>query len=210
MGVIDIVAISSSIGRKNDNRFQTLAEQYIIGDTWPFHLETKLAEAVISLLTQIGKKLDIVAINTGPGSYTSLRSGLAFLKGWYLSERARTGKEPFVIVGICGLVAMQAQALGQKVLQEERNSSGIGGQKRYWQLNESTKHPELIEKSATVPTESKLEPENVVIRTLPKQGSYVNIGKEEHRMGALVAREGIKSYTKRAQSNITTLMPIYE
>jgi len=210
LGVIDIVAVAaagSSTVAKEDKRIRKIAEEYRTGKTWPFHLETELADAVTTVIGKLNNKPEAVAINLGPGSYTSLRSGLAFLKGWYLAEKAKTGKEPFVIVGVNGLSAL-AQLAGFEVFQEERNN-------RYWRLIKSKKGDpaakvELIEKNATVPTESgQALSKNAAIRMLPKVSSYVNIGKRKYRMGEIIASAGIKSYTEKALQKQDTLKPIY-
>lgn len=83
-GTIDLVAVANNkIAYKISKR----------GRTWPFRIEAHLPLEVSKAVKKLGATPDIVAVNTGPGSYTSLRSGIAFVKGWYLGLKAAKHKQ---------------------------------------------------------------------------------------------------------------------
>ena len=65
--------------------------------------EEKLSDTIIPCYLKINKKLNIskklqsVIVTTGPGSYTSLRVGISFILGLYLSKNIKIAVFSFVI-----------------------------------------------------------------------------------------------------------------
>lgn len=190
IGVIDLTAVAAK-----EDRVELLAKEKRTSKSWPFHLENELSCALASLFDNLTSSPDLVAINLGPGSYTSLRSGLAFLKGWYLSKKEKIGKEPFKLIGLNGLEALE-EFSGQKALQEERN-------KRYWRISPSTRKTELVEKNAIASNK------DVLIRKSSSEDPYILIHGKKYGMSEIVARVAIKRYTNYAKIPVTKLIPIY-
>jgi hypothetical protein len=91
-GFVDAVAVADG---------ETIAKATQKEKGYPFRVEEHIAGAVKKLVKAQNGLPELVVINLGPGSYTSLRSGISFVKGWYLGLKTKGGgKEPFKIVGV--------------------------------------------------------------------------------------------------------------
>lgn len=103
-GNIDLIATavagSSTFAVDKNQSIKTVEKRFETAKAWPFRIEEHIATAVKKVLEKLGETPDLVIINLGPGSYTSLRSGIAFVNGWYQGLKKKNGKEPFELVGV--------------------------------------------------------------------------------------------------------------
>lgn len=165
-----------------------LYHSYITPKSYPIRIENILPKELKKITKKINKNPDLVVINLGPGSYTSLRAGLSFVNGWWMGS-----KEKFAVVGVNGLKAIEAIA-GKNTLtgQEERNN-------RVWTKEGIITREEWDKK----PSKTK------VFRALPKNSSVVIIGKQKIAMSEIIAYIGIRKYLKTKTHNPLNLKPIY-
>lgn len=195
---MNIVAIDTSLGAleiasyniqkpEEIQRFSDLPKPEYTRFTPARNRPVKIEDLLPEALERISKSVDLVAINLGPGSYTSLRTGLAFLAGWKLGGPTVS----FETVGINGLEALEQVSLKQAG-QEERNQ-------RIWTTSGVVERKEW----------DKIPKDKKVLRTLPKEDSYVIIDDKKIAMSSIIAYIGIRKYLKGETVDPSKLQPIY-
>jgi tRNA threonylcarbamoyladenosine biosynthesis protein TsaB len=195
-------------------------DEQIIGETiWQTHNHhsVELAPAVESLFTRsgiTGKDLRVLAFATGPGSFTSLRIGMAFVKGLSLALNLPVIGIPSLDITVAA-VPVQEVALAA-VLQAGRGRLAVG----WYRVKNSNwqKHGELVimtpgelEQSIKKPTLICGELNSEERKTLARRWKNIRLAEPAMsiRRPAYLAQLAWKRWLSMDVDDVVTLAPSY-
>jgi tRNA threonylcarbamoyladenosine biosynthesis protein TsaB len=195
-------------------------DEQIIGETiWQTHNHhsVELAPAVESLFTRsgiTGKDLRVLALATGPGSFTSLRIGMAFVKGLSLALNLPVIGIPSLDITVAA-VPVQEVALAA-VLQAGRGRLAVG----WYRVKNSNwqKHGELVimtpgelEQSIKKPTLICGELNSEERKTLARRWKNIRLAEPAMsiRRPAYLAQLAWKRWLSMDVDDVVTLAPSY-
>lgn len=195
-------------------------DEQIIGETiWQTHNHhsVELAPAVESLFTRsgiTGKDLRVLAVATGPGSFTSLRIGMAFVKGLSLALN-------LPVIGIPSLditvAAVPVQDIGlAAVLQAGRGRLAVGWYRvknNTWQKHREpvVMTPGELEQSIKKPTLICGELNSEERKTLARRWKNIRLAEPAMsiRRPAYLAQLAWKRWLSMDVDDVVTLAPSY-
>ena len=195
-------------------------DEQIIGETiWQTHNHhsVELAPAVESLFTRSGingKDLRVLAVATGPGSFTSLRIGMAFVKGLSLALNLPVIGIPSLDIAVAS-VPVQEIALAA-VLQAGRGRLAVG----WYRVKNNTwqKHgepvvmtPGELEQSIKKPTLICGELNSEERKTLARRWKNIRLAEPAMsiRRPAYLAQLAWKRWLSMDVDDVVTLAPSY-
>ncbi len=195
-------------------------DEQIIGETiWQTHNHhsVELAPAVESLFTRsgiTGKDLRVLAVATGPGSFTSLRIGMAFVKGLSLALNLPVIGIPSLDITVAA-VPVQDIALAA-VLQAGRGRLAVGWYRvknNNWQKHGEpvVMTPGELEQSIKKPTLICGELNSEERKTLARRWKNIRLAEPAMsiRRPAYLAQLAWKRWLSMDVDDVVTLAPSY-
>ncbi len=195
-------------------------DEQIIGETiWQTHNHhsVELAPAVESLFTRsgiTGKDLRVLAVATGPGSFTSLRIGMAFVKGLSLALNLPVIGIPSLDITVAA-VPVQDVALAA-VLQAGRGRLAVGWYRvknNVWQKHGEpvVMTPGELEQSIKKPTLICGEINSEERKTLARRWKNIRLAEPAMsiRRPAYLAQLAWKRWLSMDVDDVVTLAPSY-
>jgi tRNA threonylcarbamoyladenosine biosynthesis protein TsaB len=195
-------------------------DEQIIGETiWQTHNHhsVELAPAVESLFTRsgiTGKDLRVLAVATGPGSFTSLRIGMAFVKGLSLALNLPVIGIPSLDITVAA-IPVQDIALAA-VLQAGRGRLAVGWYRvknNNWQKHGEpvVMTPGELEQSIKKPTLICGELNSEERKTLARRWKNIRLAEPAMsiRRPAYLAQLAWKRWLSMDVDNVVTLSPSY-
>ena len=195
-------------------------DEQIIGETiWQTynHHSVELAPAVESLFTRsgiTGKDLRVLAVATGPGSFTSLRIGMAFVKGLSLALNLPVIGIPSLDITVAA-VPVQEIALAA-VLQAGRGRLAVGWYRvknNNWQKHGEpvVMTPGELEQSIKKPTFICGELNSEERKTLARRWKNIRLAEPAMsiRRPAYLAQLAWKRWLSMDVDDVVTLSPSY-
>jgi tRNA threonylcarbamoyladenosine biosynthesis protein TsaB len=195
-------------------------DEQIIGETiWQTHNHhsVELAPAVESLFTRsgiTGKDLRVLAVATGPGSFTSLRIGMAFVKGLSLALNLPVIGIPSLDITVAA-VPVQDVALAA-VLQAGRGRLAVGWYRvknNVWQKHGEpvVMTPGELEQSIKKPTLICGELNSEERKTLARRWKNIRLAEPAMsiRRPAYLAQLAWKRWLSMDVDDVVTLAPSY-
>ncbi len=195
-------------------------DEQIIGETiWQTHNHhsVELAPAVESLFTRsgiTGKDLRVLAVATGPGSFTSLRIGMAFVKGLSLALNLPVIGIPSLDITVAA-VPVQEIALAA-VLQAGRGRLAVGWYRvknNNWQKHGEpvVMTPGELEQSIKKPTLICGELNSEERKTLARRWKNIRLAEPAMsiRRPAYLAQLAWKRWLSMDVDDVVTLSPSY-
>ena len=195
-------------------------DEQIIGETiWQTHNHhsVELAPAVESLFTRsgiTGKDLRVLAVATGPGSFTSLRIGMAFVKGLSLALNLPVIGIPSLDITVAA-VPVQDIALAA-VLQAGRGRLAVGWYRvknNNWQKHGEpvVMTPGELEQSIKKPTLICGELNSEERKTLARRWKNIRLAEPAMsiRRPAYLAQLAWKRWLSMDVDDVVTLSPSY-
>jgi tRNA threonylcarbamoyladenosine biosynthesis protein TsaB len=195
-------------------------DEQIIGETiWQTHNHhsVELAPAVESLFTRsgiTGKDLRVLAVATGPGSFTSLRIGMAFVKGLSLALNLPVIGIPSLDITVAA-IPVQDIALAA-VLQAGRGRLAVGWYRvknNNWQKHGEpvVMTPGELEQSIKKPTLICGELNSEERKTLARRWKNIRLAEPAMsiRRPAYLAQLAWKRWLSMDVDDVVTLSPSY-